>query len=389
MSTTEQQTNLKLLFIGNSYTYYNKMPELLLALAAASGQPLTIETVTDGGATLQRHWLHGKALAAIREGDWDYVVLQEHSQLGRQTIDGVEEVNGPAFSHSYVRLFDQAIQQAGAETLLTQTWADKARPETQVLLDQAFYRIGSDINASVVPVGSVWQQIKTELSDGQDLYSADGFHPSPLGSLVSALVFYVFFAAKNKRLDQDLDALKNLTLDLYDEKTGISSPFLLTQHWPILQAVLALSQQAIDEKQLQPPPVQSEPMAMPKKPAELPVVEPFSLSQLLGRWSGQLELYSTATTLELDIEKGGDEYFAAVRILQNDALVISVRVPVFGPLDNSGLTDSVSFYLEIAHDFYGAVFVDGVLKGIVRGDLGHYPEPNRFGQWTLQRQPSS
>lgn len=386
MSTTEQATGLKLLFIGNSYTYYNKMPELLIALAAASGLPLTIKTVTDGGATLQRHWLHRKALAAICEGDWDYVVLQEHSQLGRQTINGIEEVNDPAFSHTYVRLFDQAIQQTGAKTLLTQTWADQARPEAQALLDRAFYKIASEINASVVPVANVWQQIKTELSDEQDLYAADGFHPSPLGSLVSALVFYRYLMAKNNRVDQDPIALKNLTLDLYDEMTGTSSPFTLAQYWPVIQTVIALSQHAIDAKQLHQPPVQSETTTMRKKPSELPVVEPFSLSPLLGSWSGQLELYSTETTLELDLEQEGDEYFAAVRMLQNDALVISVRVPVFGPKNSSGLTDSVSFYLEIAHDFYSAVFVDGVLKGVVRGDLGHYPEPNRFGQWMLHRQ---
>ena len=44
-----------------------------------SARVVYAESVTAGGATLQRHWEGGGALAAIRRGGWDFVVLQEQS----------------------------------------------------------------------------------------------------------------------------------------------------------------------------------------------------------------------------------------------------------------------------------------------------------------------
>src|SRR5688572_18130809 len=73
---------LRVLFIGNSYTFFNGGLGTLvqqLALSAKHGRPLDFVEVTKGGQTLEGHWKDGRALAAIRRGGWDVVVLQEHS----------------------------------------------------------------------------------------------------------------------------------------------------------------------------------------------------------------------------------------------------------------------------------------------------------------------
>ena len=72
---------MRVLFIGNSYTYYHRMPELVAALAASGtpGARLVCESVTEGGMTLEWHAHNDETLRAIRQGGWDAVVMQEQS----------------------------------------------------------------------------------------------------------------------------------------------------------------------------------------------------------------------------------------------------------------------------------------------------------------------
>ena len=64
---------LRVLIIGNSYVYFNNLPEILEVLSKSRSSPRPIEArmFVKGGATLQRHWDEGAALAAIRQGPWD------------------------------------------------------------------------------------------------------------------------------------------------------------------------------------------------------------------------------------------------------------------------------------------------------------------------------
>src|SRR5882724_9622217 len=77
-ATRDSQSNIHILFIGNSYTFVNNLPAILETLSAHEAKPVVAESVTEGGV---KHWQEGKALSAIRKGGWDYVVLQEHSTL--------------------------------------------------------------------------------------------------------------------------------------------------------------------------------------------------------------------------------------------------------------------------------------------------------------------
>ena len=99
-----QNTNaLKVLFIGNSYTYVNDVPASKLAicllfvyflciqffvyissvvkeLATSAGEILDYDQHTEGGWTLNKHANSETTLNKIRQGGWDVVILQGHSQ---------------------------------------------------------------------------------------------------------------------------------------------------------------------------------------------------------------------------------------------------------------------------------------------------------------------
>lgn len=178
---------IRVLFIGNSYTYYNDMPSILADLARAAHDSCLIETqaVTLGGATLQSHWKSGKAHTALSHGAWDYVVLQEQS---------TRPIRNPARMHQYVRLFDECIGNCGARTLLYLTWARGDAPETQDAISEAYRAIADEIGAVVVPVGPAWQVAcaRSELT----LYDDDRSHPALAGSYLAACVFYSVIMGK-------------------------------------------------------------------------------------------------------------------------------------------------------------------------------------------------
>ena len=70
---------LRVLFVGNSLTYVNNLPRLLHAMAAS--QPgrsaITTATYVAPGGTVAERWADGHAAAALRDGHWDVLVLQE------------------------------------------------------------------------------------------------------------------------------------------------------------------------------------------------------------------------------------------------------------------------------------------------------------------------
>ena len=175
------------LFIGNSYTYYNSMPQMFKAMAEHQHpeQSIEVEFVGGGGATLKKHWEVGQALAEIQTGDWDYVVLQEQSSLGTNKLSDPRKWK--QFFH-YSRLFDEEIKKSGATTVFFMTWARRDSREQQKHLTTAYETIAGQLGSRVAPVGLAWDRIRDQ--EGINLYNKDGSHPSPMGSCLAALTLW-------------------------------------------------------------------------------------------------------------------------------------------------------------------------------------------------------
>jgi len=105
---------LRVLFIGNSYTFVNDLPAMLARIAATAGTPPTIavDQIVQGGHRLQQHWNDGIAQARIDERTWTHVVLQGQS-LESSTPEFVD----------YAQRFGDLIVEAGARPTLFVTWA--------------------------------------------------------------------------------------------------------------------------------------------------------------------------------------------------------------------------------------------------------------------------
>lgn len=197
-------------FLGNSYTQYNNLPQLIADCASSVGDSLETERSTPGGYTLEAHSTNENSLALIMQGNWDFVVLQEQSQRPSFPIEQVEEDVFP-----YALLLDSvnnAYNPCG-ESMLYMTWGRKNGDAsncgwwppvcTYLGMDSLLhlrYMMMADSNDAVVsPVGAVWRYIR-QTYPNIELYAADESHPSLAGSYAAACSFYTAIYKKDPTL---------------------------------------------------------------------------------------------------------------------------------------------------------------------------------------------
>ena len=181
---------LRLLFIGNSYTYVNNLPEVFAKLAEAGHHEVETVMVAPGGWRLQDHWDKGEASKVLHGGRWDYVVLQEQSLLGTSLLlDGKPRVKNDEVFRPWADRWAAEISKAGARPVFYLTWARKATPEDQSVLTDAYMRAAKANEALVAPVGVAWAAVRQQ-HPSIDLFYTDGSHPSAAGTYLAACTFY-------------------------------------------------------------------------------------------------------------------------------------------------------------------------------------------------------
>jgi Domain of unknown function (DUF4886) len=177
----------RMLFLGNSFTYFNDgvplhVRQLAVATDNANASSYAYKMVTISGAYL--HELEPMVPSAIKSDKWDIVVLQGQSQ--EPMASNKEESER---FRATARAFDQVIRAAGAKTVLYMTWAFRDKREMTNLLSAGYVAAGDELGALVVPVGLAFERSRSE-NPTVDLYYLDGKHPNLEGTYLAACVFY-------------------------------------------------------------------------------------------------------------------------------------------------------------------------------------------------------
>lgn len=187
-SKTSKKTPVRVLFIGNSYTYGHKLPQLVAGMAAAdkSVRPMEVKMVASGGKDLVWHANNKATLSAIAAG-WDYVILQDQS---------LTPALMPHRSLAGARVLDAAIKKAGGKTMFFMTWQRRPTPDLLKRFPDMHKRnsatyisMGRKLKAAVAPVGYAWKMAYDE-DPKRPLYARDNSHPAHMGAYLSACVFY-------------------------------------------------------------------------------------------------------------------------------------------------------------------------------------------------------
>ncbi|WP_118974464.1 PKD domain-containing protein [Taibaiella koreensis] len=198
---------LRVLFLGNSYTEVNNLPQVIANLAVASGDQLIYQSNTPGGQTFQQHCSNSTTLSLIAQGGWDYVVLQEQSQ--RPSFSDGQVANEV---YPYAKKLDSLIHRASpcAKTVFYMTWGYKNGDAgncpvwppicTYSGMDSMLYLrysiMAEDNEAWLSPAGRVRRRVRA-LNPSIELYAADGSHPTAAGTFAAALSFYTLLYGKD------------------------------------------------------------------------------------------------------------------------------------------------------------------------------------------------
>jgi hypothetical protein len=172
---------LRILFIGNSLTAWNDLPNLVASLAQSGGHeaPIT-QTLAVGGFSLEDHWNQGAAQKAIAGGQWDFVVLQQ----GPSAL-----IESRRLLMEYTRRFAEVARAAGATPALYMVWPSKARASDFPGVSTSYSSASRAVQGRLLPAGDAWRKVLREHRDIA-LYADDGLHPTRAGSYLAALVIY-------------------------------------------------------------------------------------------------------------------------------------------------------------------------------------------------------
>ncbi|MDB4883620.1 MAG: hypothetical protein JWL95_2386 [Gemmatimonadetes bacterium] len=188
---TDERTH-RVLFIGNSLTYYNDLPGTLAAIAFTGGETIVVASVTRGGFALMDHVMGTRrtdAVERIRGARWEYVVLQQGPTSRATDRDTLLLA---------ARRLDEPIRAAGARVALYMVWPALADSASFGPVRVAYRETACRVKGDFWPAGEAWRTA-WRADPTLRFYGADDFHPSPLGTYLVALVMYERITGRDAR----------------------------------------------------------------------------------------------------------------------------------------------------------------------------------------------
>ena len=186
---------MNVLFIGNSYTYYNDMPSIFEKLAGSNGKQVSVCSVTKGGRRLLQYREPDSTTSELDEllaqKTFDICFIQEQSVLPAKDFEaflsGLDCVVGKVKSKAdRLILYATWGRKSGSSTLAENNWTTESMNQK---LSEAYRKAAGLYDAQVSPAGDRFLCI-TQHDPEINLYQDDLSHPSYQGSCLAALTHY-------------------------------------------------------------------------------------------------------------------------------------------------------------------------------------------------------
>ena len=183
------ENQLRVLFVGNSYTYYHDLPATVDLITSAHGTDIQRTMKATGGYFLSDHVRDGEVQAELATGEYDIVVLQEQS-VAPSLRPEMYEMTMP-----FAKTLDAAADEAGVRVIWYQTWGRENGmsdvgfsdyESMQQAVIQGYAELAQATGGDIAAAGESWRRIRAG-DTGLDLYTDDGSHPSRIGSYVAAV----------------------------------------------------------------------------------------------------------------------------------------------------------------------------------------------------------
>lgn len=195
---------LNFLFVGNSFTFVNDLPNTFAKMARSGGYNANAYFSGVGSATFQTHYLNPNLPLFVNLFHWDAIIMQEQSMFLSQP-PSVYKQNSVPWAMKLYEMFRNSTD----KVILYETWGYKnGNPSAMTGLDDDYYkmqerlwggynytldtltnvRAGKGAIVEMSPVGQAWKVAQKKM--GSKMWQQDGMHPKPNGSYLAACVFY-------------------------------------------------------------------------------------------------------------------------------------------------------------------------------------------------------
>jgi hypothetical protein len=205
---TLSATNISILFIGNSFTKMNNFYQMVSDIGAQLGDTIYTEFSAFDSWTLEKHFFTQETIDKINSQCWDYIILQEQSQLPAMDITTFNNK-----TLCYAEKILEIIYNNNSETtpLLFMTWGRKYGDKElcqklsytctyegmQDTLINRYYLLGDILGINVVPCGIAWKYFSSNSPNHINLFYEDDKHSNEIGSYLNALCFYSAITGKS------------------------------------------------------------------------------------------------------------------------------------------------------------------------------------------------
>jgi len=175
-----EEEGIRVLFIGNSFTYWNDLPRTIADLAKSVDEtPMVYREIANPDYSLEDHW-SDKVKDVISQGAWELVVLQQ----GPSSYPG-----GRKHLRYWTGRYDALIKASGGRSALYQVWSPYRYRKGYTAARESYRQAALDVNGMFIPAGEAWRTA-WYADSSLDLYGSDGIHPSSLGTYLVALVHF-------------------------------------------------------------------------------------------------------------------------------------------------------------------------------------------------------
>ncbi|WP_242118477.1 SGNH/GDSL hydrolase family protein [Aestuariivivens sediminicola] len=190
-SVVDSKNDVNILFVGNSLTYTNNLPQQVKKMAKRRGVILDFEMIAFPNYAIADHWNEGKVQNLINSKSFDYVILQQGPS---------SQPDGRAMLLEYGKKYNALCHVNDSKLCFFMVWPSLHYYHTFEDVIKNYKDAAALNNAILLPVGQVWRDYFNKTDDFH-YYDSDGFHPSKEGSYKAAEVIVAYLFKDLKHLD--------------------------------------------------------------------------------------------------------------------------------------------------------------------------------------------
>ncbi len=175
-----RRDTIHILFVGNSLTYTNELPQLLVKTGKMKKISIKTTSLCFPDYGLEDHWNDKKLHKLISTGKFDFVVIQQGPS---------SQEEGRNMLLEYGKKIKNLCTKYQAQLVFFMVWPSMYNLNTFEGVIKNYTDAAYENDAVLCPVGQIWRDHFSKTND-MSYYSNDGFHPSMKGSMVAAELLF-------------------------------------------------------------------------------------------------------------------------------------------------------------------------------------------------------